>query len=106
MPESRELAGAVADFPEDSITAVTLLGQELVIVNREGEFFALPDRCTHARFPLNDGEIVGDSIMCARHGARFNLRTGRATLPAIRPIRTFHTEVEQGQVYVVLQQVP
>ena len=106
MTESRALAGALADFPAGSITAVNLHGQELVIVNREGEFFALPDRCTHQRFPLHDGELDGDKIRCIRHGATFDLHTGKATLPAIKPIRIFQTEVEQDSLYVNMQQVP
>ena len=107
MTESRALAGALADFPEGSITSVRLHDQELVIICREGEYFALPDRCTHARFPLHDGELVdGDRIRCIRHGATFNLRTGKATLPAIKPIRIFQTEVVAEALYVVLQQVP
>lgn len=106
MTESRALAGALTDFPEGSITAVKLHGQELVIINREGEYFALPDRCTHQRFPLHDGELDGDRIRCIRHGATFNLHTGKATLPAIKPIRIFQTEVDSDQLYVNMQQVP
>src|SRR5690606_29158076 len=106
MTESRALAGALADFPEGSITKVTLHEQELVVICREGEYFALPDRCTHARFPLHDGELDGEKIRCIRHGATFNLRTGKATLPAIKPIRIFRTEVDSDLLYVLLQQVP
>lgn len=104
MTETRALAGKLSDFPEWSITAVELLGQELVIVSREGEYFAMPDRCTHQRFPLHDGEIVNESIKCIRHGATFNLRTGRATLPAIRPLRLYRTEVAGDELFVVLQE--
>lgn len=106
MTESRALAGALTDFPEGSITAVNVHGQELVIVCREGEYFALPDRCTHQRFPLHDGELDGDRIRCIRHGATFNLHTGKATLPAIKPIRIFRTEIDDDRLYVNMQQVP
>ena len=106
MTEARALAGATSDFAEGSITPVTLHGQELVIIRREGEFFALPDRCTHENYPLHDGELEGDRIRCFKHGATFNLYTGRATLPAFRKIRIFQTEVEDDQLFVVMQQVP
>ncbi len=107
MTESRALAGALADFPDGSITPVTLHGQELVVICREGEYFALPDRCTHERFPLHDGELLDDDrIRCIRHGATFDLRTGKATLPAIKKIRIFQTEVVGDELFVVLQQVP
>lgn len=105
MADVTELAGNLADFPEGSITAVKLLGQELVIVCREGEYFALPDRCTHQRFPLHDGELVNESIRCIRHGATFNLRTGRPTMPAIKPIKLLQTEVLGDELFVRLQSV-
>ncbi|SRR5690554_1584008 len=95
-------AGEVGDFPEGSITGLTLSGKEIVVVCREGEYFAFPDRCTHARFPLSDGELVGETIQCIRHGATFNLRTGRPTLPAIRALKMFETRVEDGELFVVL----
>jgi 3-phenylpropionate/trans-cinnamate dioxygenase ferredoxin subunit len=104
MTETRGLAGKLAEFPEGSITAVNVLGQDLVIVCREGEFFAMPDRCTHQRFPLHDGELVNESIRCNRHGATFNLRTGRATMPAIKPLRLFRTEVSGDELFVLMQQ--
>jgi len=106
MTEARALAGKLTDFPEGTINRVELHGQELVIVCNEGEYHALPDRCTHERYPLHDGELDGDRIRCIRHGATFNLKTGRATLPAIKPIRIFQTEVAGDELYVLMQQVP
>lgn len=106
MTEARALAGPLSDFPEGTITQVNLHGQELVIVCREGEYFALPDRCTHQRYPLHDGELDGDRIRCIRHGATFNLYTGKPTMPAIRPIRIYQTEVDGTDLYVNMQQVP
>lgn len=106
MTETRALAGRLEDFPEGSITKVELHGQDLVIVCNEGEYHALPDRCTHERYPLHDGELDGGRIRCIRHGATFDLKTGRATLPAIRPIRLFQTEVAGEELFVLMQQVP
>ena len=106
MTESRALAGSLAQFPEGSITKVELHGQDLVIVCNEGQYHALPDRCTHERYPLHDGELDGDRIRCIRHGATFDLRTGRPTMPAIRPLRIFQTEVAGDELYVLMQQVP
>ena len=106
MTEARALAGPLSEFPEGSITAVKLHDQDLVVVCQGGEYFALPDRCTHERYPLHDGELEEGKIRCIRHGATFDLRSGRATMPALRKIRIFQTEVADGQLYVNMQQVP
>lgn len=102
--ETRATVGKVDDFPEDSITAATVGDQAIVIIRQGGEFYALPDRCTHQNYPLHDGELLDGAIKCIHHGAKFDLRTGRPTLPAIKKIRLFQTVVEGDEVQVVMQE--
>ncbi len=97
--------GPVEAFPEESITPFTLGENEVIVIKDAGSFYALPDRCTHARYPLNDGELTGDGkIRCIRHGATFDLETGRPTMPALIKIRLFEARVEGGRVLVKLQE--
>ena len=39
-------------------------------------------------------------IICPRHGARFDVRTGAATLPAFEPAPTYEVKVENGDLLV------
>lgn len=97
--------GPVDAFPEDSITAFTLGEDAVIVIKDSGSFYALPDRCTHARYPLSDGELTGDGrIRCTHHGATFDLETGRPTMPAIVKIRLFQAHVKDGRVLVSLQE--
>lgn len=105
MTETRVEVGLTESFPEGSITPVTVAGQNLAIVCQGGEYFAMPDRCTHAKFPLRDGELTDGRIKCVHHGATFDLRTGRPTMPAVKKLRLFETAVEQDRLIVVLQEV-
>ncbi|MEX2534863.1 MAG: Rieske 2Fe-2S domain-containing protein [Trueperaceae bacterium] len=105
MTETRVEVGPAESFPEGSITAVTVGGEKLVVVRQEGEFFAVVDRCTHANFPLHDGELLDGKIKCEHHGATFDLRTGKPTLPAVKKLRLFDTAVEDGRLFAVLQEV-
>lgn len=97
--------GAVEEFPEDSITARVVGGVEIVVIRQGGAFFALPDRCTHQRYPLSDGELLDGKIRCIHHGATFDLATGRPTLPAVKKIQLFRAEAADGRVQVTLQEV-
>lgn len=98
--------GPVEAFAEDSITPFSMGGNEVIVIKDAGSFYALPDRCTHARYPLNDGELTGDGkIRCIRHGATFDLETGRPTMPALIKIRLFEARVEDGRVVVSLQEL-
>jgi len=88
---------------ERCVHAVTTEGQKVLIVRWEGELYALEDRCSHRDFPLSDGEVEDGQIECVFHGARFDVRTGKAmSLPAIRPVRTFPLEIRGEQVFVKL----
>lgn len=66
------------------------------------EIFALEDVCTHDDGPLHEGEVEGEKIVCPRHGARFDLRTGRQTLPAPRPVKVFPAKLEGDTVLLDL----
>jgi 3-phenylpropionate/trans-cinnamate dioxygenase ferredoxin subunit len=76
----------------------------VIVIRQGGEFFALPDRCTHQRYPLNDGELLEGKIRCVHHGATFDLHTGRPTLPAVVKIRLYQVDVVDGRVLVSVQE--
>ncbi len=76
-------------------------GRRVAVCNVEGEFFAIDDVCTHDGGSLDQGELEGDQIECPRHGARFDVKTGRAlTLPAVRPVKSYPVEVVGDEIRV------
>lgn len=101
---TRTDVGAAQDFAEDSITPLELGQHGIVLIRQGSEFFALPDRCTHARYPLSDAELLEGKIKCAHHGATFDLHSGKPTLPAVKKIRLYDVEVVDGRVVVSLQE--
>ncbi len=73
----------------------------IAVFNIDGEFYAIEDVCTHDYETLTGGCIEGDEIVCPRHGARFNIKTGEAlTPPAYEPVATLPVRVENGMVQV------
>ncbi|MGH9986836.1 MAG: Rieske (2Fe-2S) protein, partial [Nitrososphaeraceae archaeon] len=52
-------------------------GKEIMIVNLDGKFYALNDRCSHTNAPLSMGHIQGNIVTCPMHGARFDITTGK-----------------------------
>jgi len=76
-------------------------GVRLAICNAGGEFYAVDDVCSHDGGPLDQGELDGYNIECPRHGAKFDVRTGRVTaLPAIVPISTYPVQIESDDLLV------
>jgi 3-phenylpropionate/trans-cinnamate dioxygenase ferredoxin subunit len=73
----------------------------IVIFNIAGEFFAIGDVCSHDNGPLGDGDLEGHAVVCPRHGARFDVRTGKVlSLPAFVDIPAYPVRVVDGQIEV------
>lgn len=91
-----------ADRFENGRLVIRVEGEKTpILLLRVGEeVFAIADICTHDKNPLSDGELEGETIKCSRHGAKFNLRTGKATLPAPRPVKAYKAKLEDGQVWL------
>ncbi|MCL4113293.1 UNVERIFIED_CONTAM: hypothetical protein GTU68_007623 [Idotea baltica] len=73
-----------------------------VLLVRNGDtFYAIEDQCTHDGQPLTDGPVGDGEVTCARHGAKFDLKTGEAKcMPANEPVQVFDVEVRDGAVFV------
>ena len=72
-----------------------------LVVRIESNYFVIEDVCSHDGQPLTTGLLQGCSIVCPRHAARFDLKTGKALcMPATEAIRVFRTEIRDGAVWV------
>lgn len=101
-PPERVHVAAAAALPDGSQTEVLVGGVPVVVVCYEGQYYALRNNCTHKDFPLLGGDVSMGRITCAKHGAKFELATGKAkTLPAVKAVQIYKTLVEDGEVYVV-----
>jgi 3-phenylpropionate/trans-cinnamate dioxygenase ferredoxin component len=90
-----------ADIPPGEKQIFEVDGTLVVVINLDGQFYAIEDVCTHDGGPVGEGRLEGAQIICPRHGARFDVRTGDAlTLPAFEPVATFEVKVEGGDVWV------
>jgi 3-phenylpropionate/trans-cinnamate dioxygenase ferredoxin component len=92
----------VGDLPEGERLIFELENKAIVLFNVKGEFLATGDLCSHDEGPIGDGELDGNVIICPRHGARFDVHTGKAlSLPAVTgipvyPIRVVDEFIEIG----------
>ena len=95
---------AADEIEAGGFTLVDIDGVEIAIFNVAGAFYAIEDICTHDGGSLADGEIDGHEIECPRHGARFDLRTGKVTAPpAYEDVTTYATRVHNGRLQVRTQ---
>jgi 3-phenylpropionate/trans-cinnamate dioxygenase ferredoxin subunit len=89
------------DLPNGERLFVEIEGLPIVIFNIAGQLFAIGDVCSHDNGPLGDGLLDGNLIVCPRHGAEFDIRTGKAvTLPAVVDIPAYPVLVVDGKIEI------
>ena len=95
----------VADFPEGSGLRVEVGEHRIAMFKIGDSIYALGDRCSHAEASLSEGEVFDDEVECPRHGAAFSLESGEAlTLPATQSVATYDVDIEDGAVYLTIEE--
>ena len=100
MPQWKQ-AFAESELALGKAKSADLGGIRVALCRLADGVFAIEDVCTHDGGALDQGELLGDRIECPRHGALFDVRTGKVlSLPAVKDVRSFKTKVENGVIYV------
>ena len=69
------------------------------------EFYAVADRCSHAKVALSAGEVDPEerTVECWKHGSTFSLLDGQPqSLPATAPVAVYPVRVEGDDIVVEL----
>jgi 3-phenylpropionate/trans-cinnamate dioxygenase ferredoxin subunit len=95
--------GKASDVPAGRAEIFDVEDRKIAVFRLKDGFFAIEDICTHDGGPLAEGEIEEDQVICPRHGARFNIKTGAAlTLPAVTPVESYPVRVEGNELFIGL----
>ncbi|MBO7743249.1 Rieske 2Fe-2S domain-containing protein [Paenibacillus sp. MWE-103] len=69
----------------------------------KGDYYATDGFCTHGRFHLADGLVMGNLIECPKHNGRFDIPSGAAVrVPACKELQTYRVKVEANKVFIQL----
>lgn len=91
----------VSELPDGERLFVDIGETAVVIFNIAGGLFAISDVCTHDDGPLGDGDTEGYNVVCPRHGAEFDVRTGEVmSMPAVLDIPAYPVQVRDGVIFV------
>ena len=92
-----------ADLKSGDRRIVEIDGQAIAIFNIAGTYYAIADVCSHDDGPVAEGELHDYEIECPRHGAHFDVRTGKVlSFPAIIDIPAYPVRVDQGTIWLGL----
>lgn len=73
---------AVSDLSPGQMKEVAAGGKKLLLANVDGGFFAIARKCPHLGGNLCKGKLEGSAVKCPLHGARFDVKTGKAVQDA------------------------
>ncbi len=94
-------AVSVKDLASGEMRGVEVGGKEILLVNIDGAFLAIGNRCTHMNCLLSDGNLRGENVTCACHASVFDVRTGNVVKgPARKPEQAYRTRIEGEQVQI------
>ena len=81
---------------------VSVNGNEILVINIEGNYFAIDDTCTHAGATLSEGKLEDSTITCDWHGAKFDCKNGKLIkFPGeINDLESYKVIVESDDVFV------
>ena len=97
-----------SEIAPGSMKKVICDGKEILLVNLGGSFYAISHKCTHMGGNLSEGTLQDGIVTCPRHGAKFDVKTGRAVGDAkiafvklkVRDTRCYPVKIEGNDLLI------
>ena len=97
-----QTVASASELAPGEMKLVDLDGEEVVIANVEGAYFAFSNTCSHEGGPLVEGELDGHIVTCPWHATPFNVRTGEALEGGVTddPVPTYELRLEGDDIQI------
>ncbi len=99
---AKVMVGKASDIGEGKMAHLTVGGEEILIANVGGQFYATGNTCTHAGAELHEGELNGKELVCPWHNAKWDVTTGNLLWfpQKLREIGHYRVTIEKGTLFV------
>lgn len=95
-------AAKVNEVPNFGKKVVKVNGQDIILINIKGEFFACENECPHQGAPLSSGIVKDGYLSCPRHGYRFELKSGKCLDSPDFTLKVFPVSIQGDEIHVDL----
>jgi nitrite reductase/ring-hydroxylating ferredoxin subunit len=72
----------------------------VVLIRTRSGVRAFEDRCPHAQWPISDGEMIDDIVVCPGHGWQFNVTTGQCLNSPTYQLKPLSVGVYNDSIHV------
>lgn len=99
---SKVNVGKASDIPPGKMIKISVDGKEILVVNYDGNFYAIDDTCTHSGASLSEGQFQDSIVTCGWHGAQFDCKNGNLVkFPAkINNLKSYNVILESDEVFL------
>lgn len=88
------------EIEEGKGKCVDVMGQEVAIFFKNGQYYALQNTCAHRGGPLCEGEITNHEVICPLHAWSYDLKSGECTnMPGVK-VAVYKVVVDGGEVKI------
>jgi 3-phenylpropionate/trans-cinnamate dioxygenase ferredoxin subunit len=102
------LVQGAADLKPGEMKKFSISGTDILITNLDGAFYAIANTCTHMGGSLANGNLENGVVKCPRHGAEYDVKTGKCVgklsflfvKKLTDGVQAYPVEMKDGQVYV------
>lgn len=102
------LVQGAAELMPGEMKKFNISGRDILITNLDGSFYAIANTCTHMGGSLADGLLENGVVKCPRHGAEYDVKTGKCVgklsflfvKKLTDGVQAYPVEIKDGQVYV------
>jgi nitrite reductase/ring-hydroxylating ferredoxin subunit len=92
-------AAEKSEIPAGKMKKVTLQGKAVLLANVNGNYYAIEGKCTHMGGDLSQGSLQGSIVTCPKHGAKFDVTTGKVISPP--KVAFFHPKIKDEPSFAV-----
>jgi len=91
-----------SEVPEGELRKVDVNGEPVALFNIAGQIYATTNICTHEQCELDENHLIhGEEVECTCHGSRYDIKTGKNTLPpSAEPLKTYMLTIENDEIYI------
>ena len=63
--------GEISEIPVGKMKMFKVGDKEYLVANVKGNYYAMGNRCTHAKADLSRGSLEGNVVICPKHKSKF-----------------------------------